>query len=284
MATTAKGRPARADCELCGGTGFRLIETTERSFRTRCSCFEKSSRERLLARAGVPPGLRHCTLDSWEPMRPKLKRAGKLVREFLDTWPLTGPTGLLFHGPVGTGKTHLAIAIVMELLLEKKADARFLDFRKLLKTIQESYNPEYKSSEKQLLDRLLAADLLALDDLGAEKPSEWVRETIGYIINERYTRGKPVVITTNLRFDVGNGASSSAGANTASTANKRGRGKAATGAGRASRLLDTGPETLGERIGAAALSRLYEMCKPVDLEGVPDYRKTVKLYGAESFG
>jgi len=256
-------------CERCTG-GWRLVETADRSYRTRCDCWAGADRRRRLERAGVPDGLRHCDLDSFETAHhPRLKMAQAAAREFVDTFPLTGGTGLLFHGPVGTGKTHLAVAIVNELVVAKNARAVYLDFRKLLKTIQESWNPATHASEKQVLDRILQSDLLVLDDLGAEKPSSWVLETVSYVINERYVRGRPVVITTNLRY----------GRATAQPDEARARMSRRVG-----RPGSLGVDDLEERIGTASVSRLCEMCKGIDVSGVDDYRRKFKAYGAGKLG
>jgi DNA replication protein DnaC len=239
-----------------------VVETGSGSHAERCSCFHAQDAQRALARAGIPEGLLHCELESFETEHhPFLAQARGVAQDFVDRYPLTGRGGLIFHGTVGSGKTHLAIGIVRELVLKRGARALFLDFRALLKTIQDSWNPVSESSEKEVLGRVLDAELLALDDLGAEKPSAWVRETVAYVINERYTRGKPVIITTNLKF-----------ARSADPERER------AGQGIRSRQGAVGLEVelLEDRIGIPALSRLHEMCIEVPLGGVADYRRMHK--------
>lgn len=251
------------NCAVCRGTGWRIVASADGAEgATRCDCFLAANRDRRMDRTGIPHGLRHCELQSFDQMQSQQKFAHSVARSFVDTYPLSGKTGLLFHGPAGTGKTHLAVAIVAELVTRKSVNAVFLDFRVLLKTIQESWNPVSESSEKDVLERILGADVLALDDLGAEKPSAWVRETVGYLINERYNRAKPVIITTNLRLVEGGDSSS-----------RQGRGL-----GRDDARLDL----LEDRIGTPALSRLYEMCKTIDLSGINDYRRSMKVHGTNT--
>jgi DNA replication protein DnaC len=256
---------AASPCPACQGRGWRLVETAERSYARRCDCWLAAEPERRLRRAGVPSGLWHCELASFEPEHhPQLDFARRKAEEFVDTYPLSGGAGLLFHGPAGTGKTHLVVAIVRELVLRKSASARLLDFRVLLKTIQESWNPVSETSEKEVLRQVAEVDLLALDDLGAEKPSPWVRETVAYVINERYTRAKPVLITTNLKL----------GAPTKESEQPR-RDMA-----RRQGFPDLNVDYLEDRVGVSTLSRLLEMCLPVPLTAVADYRRTIKAHGA----
>ena len=88
--------------------------------------------------AGIPDGLRHCDLDSFITPDAARKYAKKMAQAFIDDYPVGGKKGILFYGAAGSGKTHLTVAIVSALVAEKGANAIFLDFRGLLKTIQAS--------------------------------------------------------------------------------------------------------------------------------------------------
>ncbi len=117
----------------------------------------------------------------------------------------------------------------------------FYDFRDLLREIQGSWNPVSQTSELEVLRPVLEARVLVLDELGANKPTEWVRDTIAYIINCRYNDKKLTVFTSNY-LDVPKRA---------------------------------GEETLTDRIGARLRSRLYEMCRLVEIGG-DDFRREIK--------
>ncbi|HKQ05731.1 MAG TPA: ATP-binding protein, partial [Blastocatellia bacterium] len=123
-------------------------------------------------------------------------------------------------------------------LVEKGIACRFYEYRGLLKEIQNSYNANTETTEMSILAPLFETEVIALDELGAAKPSEWVQDTIGLIINGRYNEKKLTILTTNY--------------------------------------LDEGQspmdETLGARIGARLRSRLYQMCKTIVIEG-EDYRR-----------
>ncbi len=102
----------------------------------------------------------------------------------------------LLMGPCGAGKTHLAVAALRQIVLRGHTGL-FYDYRELLKEIQGSYNPESQTSELGVLEPVLTADVLLLDDLGASKPSPWALETVGHILNSRYNERRITLLTTN---------------------------------------------------------------------------------------
>src|SRR5437879_9777938 len=99
-------------------------------------------------------------------------------------------------GPCGVGKTHLAVAVLKQLVL-RGHDVLFYDYRELLKEIQASYNPVSQTTEMGVLEPVLTVELLLLDDLGASKPSAWALETVGHILNTRYNDKRITLLTTN---------------------------------------------------------------------------------------
>jgi DNA replication protein DnaC len=161
--------------------------------------------------------------------------------------PGNAELGLLFMGPCGVGKTHLAVAI-LRALLEKGVECLFCDFRELLKTIQDSYNPVVQTTEMQVLAPVLDTEVLLLDDLGASKPSAWVLDTVGHILNTRYNGKRVTLITTNyLDAPAARGPSSSLARD----------------------------DSLTDRIGERMRSRLHEMCRTVELRA-PDFRQVIR--------
>ena len=104
--------------------------------------------------------------------------------------------GLILMGTVGVGKTHLAVSILKG-LTERGFNCLFYEFGTLLKEIQDSYNPATKTSELGVLAPVLNAEILVLDELGASKPTDWVRDTMAHIINSRYNDQKLTIFTTN---------------------------------------------------------------------------------------
>jgi DNA replication protein DnaC len=145
--------------------------------------------------------------------------------------------GLLLMGTCGVGKTHLSVAILRG-LIEKGVPCLFYEFGALLKEIQNSYNPISQTSELEVLAPIFETEVLVLDELGASKPTDWVRDTMMQIINARYNDKKLTIFTTNYLEE------------------------------RRQRL----DETLEDRIGVRLRSRLYEMCRTVLVEG-EDWRQ-----------
>ncbi len=228
----------RDPCARCDGSGWERVQGTE-SVR-RCGCLDTVRIEKLLAVARIPRRYEHCDLESYLPNDPTQNKAKADVSRFLNKYPLID-VGLLFMGSCGVGKTHLAVSLLKEVILTKHDCGLFYDFRDLLREIQASWNSVSQASELDVLRPVLMADVLVLDELGANKPTEWVRDTIAHIINCRYNDRKLTIFTSNYP-----------------DASSR-----------------PGEETLTDRIGVRLRSRLYEMCKVIEIKG-KDFRQVIK--------
>ncbi len=226
-----------------------------------CECQHDRKMRALLERALIPPRYADCTLDSYKASG-DLFLAFNAARRFVDIYPGENDgTGLLFTGSVGLGKTHLAVAILQKLTLEKGVPALFCDYRELLKQITNSYNSRVETTELEVLKPIFETEVLVLDELGAAKPTDWVWDTVALILNTRYNDRRTTIITTNyLNQPAGFSRATAAGD----------QGEAGTAARQAMR-----EETLGGRIGDRMWSRLQEMCVPVEMRG-PDYRQGPK--------
>jgi DNA replication protein DnaC len=249
------------DCPQCDGTGWKPIEVNGIRRVTRCDCQNLERSELLLKQAHIPPRYEHCELENFDVRKnmetgqanPSLTVAKIHAQRFVEEYP--ADFGLLFVGPTGVGKTHLAVAVLRELMLRKGVECLFYDFHELLKTIRDSYNPGTQSTESSVLQPVMDAEVLLLDELAASNPSDWVKETLQHIINSRYNYKKVTLITTTLQF----------------------------GAGPGSRPQPSGElipdvEFTLNRLGVTLRSRLYEMCKLVEMSS-DDYRKAVKQAG-----
>jgi DNA replication protein DnaC len=152
---------------------------------------------RLLAEARVPPRYARCDLDNFLIYpNERLVAAIARARRFADAFPAVSK-GLCLIGPPGIGKTHIAVAVLRRVIVEKGARGLFYDVRDLLRMIRSTYNPVVRTAEMDILRPVMEAELLVLDDLGAEKPSEWVEETVNLIVNTRYNERRPTIFTTN---------------------------------------------------------------------------------------
>jgi len=231
----ARDAEVPAACPRCFGSGMEVVP--DKGAR-RCGCRTDEHRNKFLGAARIPRRYDGCSLQNYYPTQgngSQLKSfnyAFRLVREY----PAV-ERGLLFMGTVGVGKTHLSVAILRG-LLDKGVPCLFCEFGSLLKEIQDSYNPVSKTSELRVLAPVYQAEVLVLDELGASKPTDWVKDTMMQIIGTRYNDKKLTIFTTNY--------------------------------------LDArrapADETLEDRVGVRLRSRLFEMCKTVHIEG-DDYRR-----------
>jgi DNA replication protein DnaC len=107
---------------------------------------------------------------------------------------------LWFFGDVGTGKTTLAM-LVSRAALDAGRSVAIYSLPRLLAEIRTTFETTSDGSYVDLLDRLAAVDLLHIDDVGAEKTSDWVLEQLYAIVNARYEDERSIVVTTNLNQD-----------------------------------------------------------------------------------
>jgi len=247
----SKSETTTAVCPACGGTGWARVQRNGASGVARCDCLKTSRSDRILQFAKIPARYTHCDLESFDSVpgitNQTHERARLAAERFVNEYPTPMPCGLLFMGPPGVGKTHLAVGIVKGLMKQKGVPCLFRTFPELLKEIQSSYSPISQSSEYSLLAPVLDTEVLVLDELGAQTPSSWVKDTVSYIINYRYGESKVTIFTTNY-LDKDEPASGQKSSTT---------------------------YTLAERIGEQMRSRLFEMCKTLVITGT-DFRQKVK--------
>ena len=246
-------------CPLCEGTGWKTVSrgsgrgTTERLV-ARCDCQLRARAQSLLTAARIPRRYEHCELTNYDTdfpgAHPSLAEAHFVASNFAQKCDPRGDKGLLIIGKIGTGKTHLAVGVVKELVLNRGISCLFYDYRELLKEIQNSYNTTVQTTELDVLRPVFESDVLVLDELGAVKPTEWVWDTVSLILNTRYNDNRTTIITTNFDDQPAGGAVVSI--SPARAANRS--------------------ETLGDRIGERMRSRLHEMCRIIALDGT-DFRQ-----------
>jgi len=170
-------------CPKCEGTGWVLDAAEGKSVARRCDCFYERKTLALWEQARIPRRYQNCSLGNFEVHNDSHKDALKISRRFVKNYPAQ-EVGLLFIGPCGVGKTHLAVAIIRELIEKKNVACSFYDFRELIRDIQSSFTPDSNLSEAEILAPVFDVGVLVLDELGAKRTTAWVEETVFYIINQ----------------------------------------------------------------------------------------------------
>jgi DNA replication protein DnaC len=232
-------------CPLCDDTGWKPIDDGAVRRVVRCDCWRERVGHNRLTDAHIPKRYQHCSLANFTTYNESLERAVAKARRVAEAYPIINQ-GLLFEGQPGVGKTHLAVAVLKQVIQTVGARGLFYDTRDLLRVIRSTYDPAIRTTELEVLRPVMTADLLVLDDLGAEKTSEWVEETMNLIVNTRYNEKRLTIFTSNFQ-DIPD---------------------------------DREPNSLVFRIGHRMRSRLHEMCEFVALDAA-DYRERPENAGPE---
>jgi DNA replication protein DnaC len=234
-------------CSRCNGSGWILREEAGQRFASECECRKSGTRIAKWTAAGVPERYQDCSFQKFNEVvlissrkpNPSLPAAKRIAEEFADAYPFVD-SGLLFLGGSGVGKTHLMIAIINEVTRSKGREALYVNFADLLMKIQSTFKSDSSESKEDVIGPYIGVELLALDELGATKPSEFARDMLYALLNARYNQRKITIATSNFRDELGAGER----------------------------------ELLEDRIGYRLRSRLHEMCQNVELRG-DDFRLQV---------
>jgi DNA replication protein DnaC len=187
-----------SDCVfgVCDGSGMVFDEETNTAFDCRCRPQIIALRKARSLSAIIPRRYRDVAFDR-PPVTDIEPQIVAATRRFADTIDrqLDGGRGLWFMGPVGTGKTTLAM-LVSKAALKAGRSVAIYSLPRLLNEIRDTHRAE--RSHLDLLDRLTAVDLLHIDDVGAERTTDWVLEELYSIVNARYEDQRSIVITTNI--------------------------------------------------------------------------------------
>lgn len=254
--------PAAAPCPECEGRGWVLAEDGSAGTARPCSCRAAHEWRLRLERSGIPLRYLRKTLQNFDVHSPRgadrLWHAKQISQQYVDGF-LGGngrfrETGLVYVGPPGGGKTHLAVGVLRALIERYALRGRFVDFTHLVHQIQSSFDPGSDQSKRSILDPIIDAEVLVLDELGAQRPTPFVNDILYLVLNTRYTRCLPTLFTTN--HPLGDRAPEDGALDR----------PASPGLG--------GESSLSDRIPSRLISRLFEMAQVIELP-VEDFRREV---------
>ncbi len=241
-------------CEFCRDRGWIVDLVTNRA--RRCSCYQARVRSRRRDALGIPPKYADCRLSNFrlagdvsDQLLEARRNCDRYIEDFLERDGSLRETGLVFVGPSGRGKTHLAVAVLCELVEQYGVWGRFVDFTSLVAEIQATFQQGVELSQADLLRPLQEADVLVVDELGARRPTPFVSDTLYLLINSRYMARRPTLFTSNYYLNTGeDGADIPA------------------------------DRMLAGRVPASLVSRLHQMAKPISIDAVGDYRHELQAY------
>jgi len=183
---------------LCDGSGFVVDEERRVAAACRCRPLQVERRRARSLSAVIPRKYRGVSFE-----RPPVTQLSEPIVREVRVWVrrldehLDAGDGLWFEGDVGTGKTTLAM-LISRAALDAGRSVAIYSLPRLLAEIRATFEDDHEGSYVDFLDRLVAVDLLHVDDVGAEKTSPWVLEQLYAIVNGRYEEQKSILITTNL--------------------------------------------------------------------------------------
>jgi len=207
----------------------------------------------LFNRAGIPGRFADASLVTFSRGATQVGDDAKFkafveVSHWLGTFnPVHENKGLILHGKVGRGKTHLMVALLRSLVLQHGVEVRFVEFSRLLSLLKEGYSTG--RSDTVLLGELANVPVLGIDEMGKGRLTDWELQVIDEVISRRYNCMNTTMATTNFKPG------------------------AFTGAEPPNAAQTTAPtQTLGDRVGDRVYSRLRQMADFVELGGL-DFRE-----------
>ena len=159
--------------------------------------------EAKLGRSGIPARFRDRTLDSYAVEHSGQARALEFAQAYANDFGRVRKSGrsAIFMGNLGTGKTHLAVGIGLHAMREHQASVLFISVSRLVRMVKDSWARGSGSTESDVVAQMVFPDLLILDEVGVQQGTEFERNVLFDVFNERYEQRKPSLLLTNCSLD-----------------------------------------------------------------------------------
>ena len=235
-------------CDRCKGYGVVSVDQGGVHRSARCRCQKLPDRIQVFNLANIPAIHGHSSFASFRHLDGTSSRAMKVCTLWIESLNAEEPNrGIVMSGNVGRGKTHLLVSLMKALIFRFGKRTRFIEFSRLLGQLRSAYSKGI--GEEAILDDLIRVPILAIDELGKGRLNDWEQSVIDDIISRRYNSMKPILATSNFRWGIVTG-------NIESNLSDP----------------DFKKQSIADRIGSRAFSRLQEMCVHVEVSG-EDFRK-----------
>ncbi len=245
-------------CTRCNGSGYALVAAGDTSKAQVCSCGHLDERIRLFNEIGIPAAVASASFEGFKGWTQEHQRAKAVAEDFAKKFrPDVATRGFLLYGRPGAGKTHLLVATLRWLALEKGVPGKYVEFMLLLSDIRAGFNAN--RSHMEILRPLLSVPVLAIDELGKERGTEWERAMLDELVSRRFNSGLATLFATNYFLEE------------RESPVKEAPGMRNTKAPDFAREAES--MTLSRRVGDRVFSRLNEMCAFVKLDPNQDQRK-----------
>lgn len=184
-------------CAICGNAFFRGDARPDTCGSKNCVLeLRRRNIPEMLSRAGVPRRYQSCRFENFDTppaLRKKIESLRKLAERKL-------ARGIFIFGQVGSGKTHVAVSLLAEQLV-RGSDGPFVRSMDFASRCRNAFRPENDTTPDLIIGELLSEDILVFDDLGADKDSDFLRQSLLNLFDRAYCDEKPVIVTSNLRIE-----------------------------------------------------------------------------------
>ena len=177
--------------------------------REQAASEEKARIERLLAwqrrigASGIPERFHDRSLENYDAQTAEQKRVLTFCQRYAADFDVVMRTGqsAIFLGRPGTGKTHLAAAIGLHVMREQNRTVLFTTVQRAIRRVKDSWNRDNNETESQAIATLVSPDLLILDEVGVQFGSDFERNVLFDVLNERYEKRRPYILLSNLNME-----------------------------------------------------------------------------------